>query len=81
MWSGHANVYTLVGEATLDNVDWYKTIILRMMAEWENEIRLKPNASVKVTQVKYLHYTDNKVDAEETVDLNAVLNVGNEFVY
>lgn len=73
--------YIFKGEATLENVDWEKTIYLRMVADYENEVRLKPNAPIKVESIIIEEYDGSVYIDSTTYEYNKVLSVGSKYVY
>ena len=80
--NGNYNEYCLIGEATMDNVNWETTIYLRMMAEYENEVRLKKDTPIHIVGIKYYHYNeDNKLDKQDHMKVDLDLNVGHSYVF
>jgi hypothetical protein len=75
--------YTLVGEVSIDNVDWLNTMYLRMVADYEDEIRLKPNSSIKLISIKQYHYNNdtNSFDKPSILNVNKTVSVGNKWVF
>lgn len=65
----------------MENVDWEKTIYLRMVADYENEVRLKPNAPIKVESIIIEEYDDSVYIDSTTYEYNKVLSVGSKYVY
>ena len=79
---GNYNEYCLIGEATMDNVNWETTIFLRMMAEEENEVRLKKDSPIHIVGIKYYHYNeDNKLDKKDHMKVDMTLSVGHSYVF
>lgn len=79
---GNYNEYCLIGEATIDNVNWETTIFLRMMAEEENEVRLKKDSPIHIVGIKYYHYNeDNKLDKKDHMKVDMTLSVGHSYVF
>ena len=80
--NGNYNEYCLIGEATIDNVNWETTIFLRMMAEEENEVRLKKDSPIHIVGIKYYHYNeDNKLDKKDHMKVDMTLSVGHSYVF
>ena len=80
--TGNDNEYCLIGEATMDNVNWETTIFLRMMAEDENEVRLKKDSPIHIVGIKYYHFNeDNKIDKKDHMKVDMMLNVGHSYVF
>ena len=80
--SNNYNEYCLIGEATMDNVNWETTIFLRMMAEEENEVRLRKDSPIHIVGIKYYHYNeDNKLDKKDHMKVDMMLNVGHSYVF
>lgn len=76
------NEYCLIGEATMDNVNWETTIFLRMMAEEENEVRLRKDSPIHIVGIKYYHYNeDNKLDKKDHMKVDMTLSVGHSYVF
>ena len=76
------NEYCLIGEATMDNVNWETTIFLRMMAEEENEVRLRKDYPIHIVGIKYYHYNeDNKLDKKDHMKVDMTLSVGHSYVF
>ena len=79
---GNYNEYCLIGETTIDNVNWETTIFLRMMAEEENEVRLKKDSPIHIVGIKYYHYNeDNKLDKKDHMKVDMTLSVGHSYVF
>ena len=80
--NGNYNEYCLIGEATIDNVNWETTIFLRMMAEEENEVRLRKDSPIHIVGIKYYHYNkDNKLDKKDYMKVDMMLNVGHSYIF
>ena len=80
--NGNYNEYCLIGEATIDNVNWETTIFLRMMAEEENEVRLRKDSPIHIVGIKYYHYNeDNKLDKKDHMKVDMTLSVGHSYVF
>ena len=79
---GNYNEYCLIGETTIDNVNWETTIFLRMMAEEENEVRLRKDYPIHIVGIKYYHYNeDNKLDKKDHMKVDMTLSVGHSYVF
>ena len=68
------NDYVLVGELTDKNINWVATLILRVIYEEENEIRLKADVPVKL--VKIIDRNTNK-----RYNVNKIFSSGNKLAY
>lgn len=80
--NGNYNEYCLIGEATMDNVNWEATIFLRMMAENENEVRLRKDSPIHIVGIKYYHYDeDNKLDKKDYMKIDMMLSAGHSYVF
>ena len=80
--NGNYNEYCLIGEATIDNVNWETTIFLRMMAEEENEVRLRKDSPIHIVGIKYYHYNeDNKLDKKDHMKVDMTLSVGHSYIF
>lgn len=80
--NGNYNEYCLIGEATMDNVNWETTIFLRMMAENENEVRLRKDSPIHIVGIKYYHYNeDNQLDKKDHMKVDMMLSVGHSYVF
>lgn len=80
--NGNYNEYCLIGEATMDNVNWETTIFLRMMAEEENEVRLRKDSPIHIVGIKYYHYNENnKLDKKDHMKVDMTLSVGHSYVF
>ena len=73
--------YVFQGEATMENVDWKQTIYLRMVADYEDEIRLKRNAPIKVESIIIEEYNGSTFIGSTTYEYNKLLSVGSKYVY
>lgn len=68
------NSYIFVGQATDKNISWYDSILLRIVNEEEDEIRLKNNAPVKITKII------NK-DNKKRYNINQFFSTGDKYSY
>lgn len=66
--------YIFVGQATDKNISWYDSILLRMVNEDENEIRLRNNAPIRITKII------NK-DTKKRYNVNQVFSTGDKYNY
>ena len=65
----------------MENVDWKQTIYLRMVADYEDEIRLKRNAPIKVESIIIEEYNGNTYVSSTNYEYNKLLSVGSKYVY
>lgn len=66
--------YIFIGKATDKNISWYDSILLRMINEDENEIRLKNNVPVQITKII------NK-NTKKRYNVNQVFSTGDKYSY
>ena len=79
--------YIFEAEFNEEDVDWEQTMYLRMVADYEDEIRLKKTSKINVLSVMIYRYKEtehgysNIVEAEKRKPLNIVLPVGDKYSY
>ena len=78
--------YDFEAEINEEDVDWKTTMYLRMVADYEDEIRLKKDAKINVLNVEvseYFHNENGQLGGKKykIIPLNIVLPVGSKYSY